>query len=367
MGTTMMMIFISSDRRLPLSTKNRGAALITVLIIVFMVMTIISNMTYANYRVIQRLTNQKIKEQSYAILATAVNFGRAGLATSGATSQIDTLTDLWAQPLPKTTVVENMQMSGYIIDEQGKFNINDLVSNGNINPLILGQFTTLLSYLNIPSSLATSIALYMASPSSEGSIMSQYTTATPASRPAGRPLIDLAELLLVQGMNAQWLYKLAPYITAIPVLNQQYTTQSESGNVNSNPAAAPPPIAPSANMATPANATGTVLVNINTAPPEVIAARSGMPLSVAQRIVTIRSVTPFQSQQDISSFLSSNGIILQNANGPSVNLGVFATQSSYFTIHAIATSGNYEFKWIALVYRASRGGQWPLILWQHPE
>lgn len=343
--------------------KNSGAALITVLVIVFMVMTIISNMTYANYRVIQRLTNQKIKEQSYAILATAVNFGRAGLATSGATSQIDTLTDLWAQPLPKTTIVENMQMSGYIVDEQGKFNINDLVVNGNINTTILGQFTTLLSYLNIPSSLAMSVALYMASPANEGSIMSQYTTASPPSRPGGRPLIDLAELLLVQGMNQKWLYKLAPYITAIPVQNQMFN-QNESANVNSNPAAAS---AANGNAAIPGSGNGTVLVNVNTAPPEVIAARSGMPLSVAQRIVTIRSVTPFQSQQDISSFLSSNGIILQTANGPSVNLGVFSTQSSYFTIHGIATSGNYEFKWIALVYRASRGGQWPLILWQHPE
>jgi general secretion pathway protein K len=345
--------------------KNTGAALITVLIIVFIVMTIISNMTYANYRVIQRLTNQKIKEQSYAILATAVNFGRAGLATSGATSQIDTLTDLWAQPLPKTTVVENMQMSGYIIDEQGKFNINDLVSNGNVNPLILQQFTTLLSYLNIPASLATGIALYMASVANEGSIMSQYTTANPASRPAGRPLVDISELLLVQGMNPQWLYKLQPYITAIPLQNQGLN-QNESGSVNSNPAAAIPTASDGSSTAL-ASGNGTVMVNINTAPPEVIAARSGMPLSVAQRIVTIRSVTPFQSTQDISSFLSSNGIILQNANGPSVNLGVFATQSSYFTIHAVATSGNYEFKWIALVYRASRGGQWPLILWQHPE
>lgn len=347
--------------------KNHGAALITVLVIVFIVMTIISNMTYANYRVIQRLTNQKIKEQSYAILATAVSFGRAGLATSGATSQIDTLTDLWAQPLPKTTIVDNMQMGGYIIDEQGKFNINDLVSNGSVNGLILEQFTQLLSYLNIPSSLATSIALYMASPPYEGAIMSQYTTATPASRPAGRPIVDLAELLLVQGMNKAWLYKLAPYITAIPQSNQMIN-QNESGNVNSNPSQNQNPAGGATNAANAApNANGTVLVNVNTASPEVIASRSGMPLSVAQRIVTIRSVTPFQSQQDISSFLSSNGIILQNASGTGVNLGVFATQSSYFTVHAIATSGTYEFKWVALVYRASRGGQWPLILWQHPE
>jgi type II secretory pathway component PulK len=348
--------------------KNKGAALITVLVIVFIIMTIISNMTIANYRVIRRLTNQKIKEQSYAILATAVNFGRAGLATSGATSKIDTLTDLWAQPLPKTTVVEGMQMSGFIIDEQGKFNLNDLVTNGNVNPLILDQLNALFGYLNVPVQLASSIAYYMASPANENAIMSQYTSSNPPSRPAGRTIVDLSELLLVKGMDSKWLYKLYPYITAIPQQNAINNPQNESGtnnsesssansNVNSNPSAV-------SNM----SPTGTIMVNINTASAEVIAARSGMPLSVAQRIVTIRSVTPFNSPQDISKFLASNGIILQNSNGQSVNLGVFSTQSSYFTVHGIATSGDYEFTWVALVYRANRsGGRWPVILWQHPE
>lgn len=363
MGTTIMKIFIKSQK---------GAALITVLIIVFIVMTIISNMMYANYRVIQRLTNQKIKEQSYAVLITAVNFGRAGLATSGATSKIDTLTDLWAQPLPNTSITDTMQMGGYIVDEQGKFNINDLVTNGVVNSLILAQFAQLLGYLNIPAALAPAIALYIASPPNEGAIMSQYTAANPPSRPAGRPLVDLAELLLVKGMNQQWLYKLAPYITAIPVLTQMQQQQTESApasNQGNNVAtqAQTNNVTSSNPQVAAASGNGSVLVNINTATAEVIAARSGMPLSVAQRIVTVRSVTPFTSGQDIQNFLSSNGIILQNASGPSINLGVFSTQSSYFTVHATATSGNYEFKWIALVYRANRGGQWPLILWQHPE
>lgn len=365
-------------------SRKRGAALITVLVIVFIIMTIITNITYSNYRVIQRLTNQKIKEQSYATLITAVNFGRAGLATSGATSQIDTLSDLWAQPLPKTWITDTMQMGGHIEDEQGKFNINDLIVNGNVNTPILEQFSALLSYLNIAPTIATSIALYMADPSNENTIMRQYTTDNPPSRPAGRPLIDISELLLVKGVSQDILTKLAPYITAIPVApGGQNNNSNESSTQNGNPANAansnipninsnPNQVSGGANSVGNANIAGmnpngTVLVNVNTASAEVIAARSGIPLSVAQTMVTARNVKPFTNSQDIQSFVTQSGIILQNANGPSVLLSVFSTQSSYFTIHATATSGDYEFKWIALVNRASRGAGWPTILWQHPE
>lgn len=348
--------------------NQKGAALITVLIIVFIVMAIITNMTIRNYRVIRRLTNQKVMEQSYAILATAVDFGRAGLATSGATSQQDALTDLWAQPLPKTTILEGMQMSGYIIDEQGKFNLNDLVTNGVINPTVLTQFTTLCRYLNIPAILATNIALYIASPANETSIMSQYTSGSPAYRPAGRPLTDLAELLLVKGMNAKLLYKLSQYVTIIPQQVNYATMQTESSNTEeSGPTPTP---SPSPMPTTAPTGTGSINVNINTASPEVIAAKSGIPLPIAQRIVTLRNVTPFKTQQDITSFLSSNGIIASQSgtNGtPSVVPSTLVTGSSYFTIHAIVNSGEYEFKWIALVYRANRSGPWPQILWQHPE
>ena len=77
-----------------------------------------------------------------------------------------------------------------------------------------------------------------------------------------------------------------------------------------------------------------------------------------------------KTQQDITSFLSSNGIIASQSGTsgtPSVVPSTLVTGSSYFTIHAIVNSGEYEFKWIALVYRANRSGPWPQILWQHPE
>jgi general secretion pathway protein K len=177
--------------------RQHGAALITVLVIVVIVMVIISNLTVTNYRMIKRLENRQLIEQAASIAYSAVDFGRAGLATSGATASVDTLQDIWAQPFPRTKVLDSVFMSGYITDEQSKFNINDLVSKGVVNKNVLNQFTLLLGYLNLPQSLAYNIAFYIASPVNQSDIMMQYTTGKPAYRPGGRPFVDLSELILV--------------------------------------------------------------------------------------------------------------------------------------------------------------------------
>ncbi len=349
--------------------KQRGAVLITVLVIVFIVMAIVSNLAVSNFRVIKRLTNQKIQSQAYAILTAAVSFGRAGLGTSAATSPTDSLTDIWAQPLPKASVMDDIEMGGYITDAQSKFNINDLVTNGNINPNVLNQFTLLLSNLNLPQGIASNIAYYMVSPSNQGDIMNQYTMGTPAYRPAGRQLIDLSELLLVKGVQSSWLYKLNQYVTVIPPTNFNYAFgQNESSTNESGVASNKPPVPANA----PASSYGTGLqVNVNTASAEVISAKSGIPLQVAQRMVATRQSKVFASTGDITNFLTSNGVILSQTGSQGqeqkINPATLSVTSSYFTIHAVVDSGSDEFRWIALVYRQNRSGQWPRILWQHPE
>jgi general secretion pathway protein K len=338
-----------------LRRRTDGVALVTVLIMVFIIMAIISNITIQNYRTIRRLTNQTVQDQAVAILHGTMDFARAGLATSGATSKIDALTDIWAQPIPQTEMMNDIFISGYLLDEQGKFNINDLVAQGMINQNVLKQFTALLNYLNIPASMANSIAYYMAAPQNQESIMTQYTSGNPAYRPAGKPLVDLSELLLVKGMQPTWVFKLNQYVTVIPQEIKPDPNNKQDKDM-------PPP-------ATPTDS-GSVKVNINTASPEVIAAKSGMPLAVAQRIVTIRYTTPFKSVGEIQDFLSKNGITANSGSsgeGQSFNPDTLAVESRYFTLHALVTHGDYQFKWIAMLLRQSRNGQWPTVVWQHPE
>ncbi|MCC2625660.1 MAG: hypothetical protein K0R14_1533 [Burkholderiales bacterium] len=367
------------------SNKRSGAALIAVMVIVFLVMVIISNITIKNFRIISRLTNQNIQQQAAGILIVGTNFGRAGLATSAATSKIDTINDIWAQPLPKTKIIGDFMVSGYITDEQSKFNINDLVIKGKINKPVLAQFVQLLEYLKIPSGIASNIALYMAAPAYQADILSSYSTADPPSSPAGRPLVDMSELILVQGMQSNWLYKLQQYVTVIPQNFDFNKNESgnESGSKNSSASKTPPSVANNSptesksaestpfawTPSMPANSS-MIQVNVNTASAEVIAAKSGIPLVVAGRMVAQRNNNPFKSAQDITTFFSNNGIIPNQNESQSkqkIDPGTLTTQSSYFTIHAVVDKGDFQFTLASFVYRADRSGQWPKLIWQHPE
>jgi len=339
--------------------KKSGAALITVMVVVFIVMAIIANLSVTDFRVIKRLSNRQQIEQASTMAWSAVAFGRAGLGTSGATSGFDSLNDVWAQPIPKTKLLEETYMSGYIIDEQSKFNINDLVTtNGQVNQVVLAQFTSLLSNVNLPQSMAANIASYMAAPQYQSDIMQQYTQGKPAYRPAGRPLLDLSELVLVKGITPPMVLKMAQYVTAIPVNGAGLT--NESANESNNQRPAPPPA--------PNQAQGSgMTVNVNTASAEVIAAKSGIQLPVAQRLLSYRATNAFENAAQIKTFLTQNGVQDKQANGTPLNLAGLGTTSSYFTIHVLIDVHEDQFRWIALVFRQNRSGQWPQILWQHPE
>jgi type II secretory pathway component PulK len=210
--------------------------------------------------------------------------------------------------------MDEIYMSGYLQDEQSKFNINDLVASGQVNPNVLSQFTALLGYLNLPQSLAYNIAYYMAAPQFQSDIMQQYIRGKPAYRPAGRPLVDLSELILVKGMTPEINQKLVQYVTAIPVNGYGLTVESmESAAQNNKQATLPVP-----------TGFGSV-VNVNTASAEVIAAKGGIPLNVAQRMISYRNSQPFKTTQDITTFLTTNGVNTSsnntpNKNGPTLNI-----------------------------------------------
>ena len=340
--------------------KNTGAALITVLVIVVIVMVIVTNLTVTNYRMIKRLENRQLIEQASSISYSAIDFGRAGLATSGATASIDTLQDIWAQPFPKTKVLDDVYMSGYIVDEQSKFNINDLVMNGTVNKNVLNQFSLLLGYLNLPQSLAYNIAFYMASPFNQSDIMMQYTNGKPAYRPGGRPLVDLSELILVKGMTPDIVQKLAQYATAIPVNGMGLSAESSE-----SAATYTKPLNTSFGFGSP--------VNVNTAPAEVIAAKGGISLGIAQRMVSARLSQAFKTNQAVSTFLQQNGVNMNpvgagsTQNGMVLNVAGLGVNSTYFTVHVVIDNQQDQLRYVAYVFRQNRSGQWPQILWQHPE
>ncbi len=192
--------------------------------------------------------------QAQLLIHAGLDWARAVLSDDRRASNVDYLGEPWALRLPPIPV-ENGSLSGHIEDQQGKFNLNNLLKGGKINPAQLAHFQRLLSVLALPPELADVLADRIDADN--------------------RPLTDVAELVLVPGFERGVRARLRPFVTALP----RFTA-----------------------------------VNANTAPPEVLAAViEGLDLDGARALVAQRERVYFRNFSDFFSQLPP-GLIVPTEN-----------------------------------------------------
>ncbi len=129
----------------------------------------------------------------------------------------------WALPYGPIQMDENTTLEAQLEDEQGKFNINNLllpVAQGAVNPA-LAEFQRLLTELQIDPGIASQVTDWIDADSvptqPDGAEDSTYLAMTPAYRTPNIPISSISELLALPGMNRAIYDRLSPYITALPV------------------------------------------------------------------------------------------------------------------------------------------------------
>ncbi len=262
------------------------------------------------------LTNDHI--QARAVLLAGADWARALLADDRRLSNVDHLGEPWALKLPPLPV-ENGELVGQIEDQQGKFNLNNLVTQGKINVAQFAHFRSLLATLGLPDQLADALADWIDEDGQpqprDGAEDAYYLALDPPYLAANRPLIDVAELALVRGFDDNVRARLRPYITALPDLTA---------------------------------------VNVNTAPAEVLAAVvDGLDLGGAQLLVT---------QRDRAYFRSSDDFLRRLPRGAEAAAGDIGVSSDYFIATLRVTIGGAQARGSALLARGSSG--WPNIVWR---
>jgi general secretion pathway protein K len=107
-----------------------------------------------------------------------------------------------------------------IEDQQGKFNINNLASNGGTDPHALQIFQQLLSELGLETKWAQLIADWVDTDTMpndpDGAEDSVYLGQTPPYWAANEPVTSISELLALPGFGRDRYNRLAPYIAALP-------------------------------------------------------------------------------------------------------------------------------------------------------
>ena len=258
--------------------------------------------------------------QAQLLVSAGVEWVRAVLSDDRRVSSVDYLGEPWALRLPPMPV-DNGELAGHIDDQQGLFNLNNLVTGGKENLAQFVRFQRLLSILGLPAELAPALVDWEDSDSQVepqgGAEDAYYLAQDPPYLAANRPLVDVGELSLVRGFDQETRARLAPFVTALP-------------------ATAPTP------------------VNVNTAPPEVLAAVvAGLDLDGARALVAGRARAYFR---DVADFMS------RLPKGASVGIDAVSVSSDYFLANLRVTVGDARARGQALLYRPDF--KWPTILWR---
>jgi len=251
-----------SPRSLP--RTQRGIALLTALLIVSMATIIAINITERQQYDIRRTENILFSQQGYYYALGGEAWARGVLYRDHKNpnnKNTDNLLEDWAQPLP-VTIIEGGTLGGQISDLQGLFNLNNLYvenpGDSQANTYLQKQqayFKRLLEILEIKAPITQAIIDWMDEDTDalfpDGAEDQIYEQKTPPYRTSNQRMRSPSELLLVEGVSIEIYEKLKPFITTLPE---------------------------------------TTLININTAPGEIIAALSSqLNLQEASEIVEDRS------------------------------------------------------------------------------
>ncbi len=201
-----------------LSVRQRGVALITILLIVAILTAIVSRIGLSNQVWVRQVENSAALAQA-DLASRAAQAWVAGILEQDDNS-FDAVTDLWAQPLPPLPAGWGV-LFGWVEDLQARFNLNNLVdAEGKLDTLAMLQFERLLQILELNPGIAQAVADWIDADSSTagpwGAEDVFYISLATPYFAANRPFEDTAELRLVRGVDLEVWQKLEPYVSALP-------------------------------------------------------------------------------------------------------------------------------------------------------
>ena len=297
-----------------------GAAVLMALFVATLATLIVSGLFYRQFVLLRTIENQQLVSQSRLLLRGALDWGRAILREDAARSSYDALSEPWAQPLAETrldqlgetgSIASLASIAGSMEDAQGRFNLRNLVDNGQIVDKELESLRRLASLLQLPEQTADLIAERMIQSQGQASGDDDAKTdARPGGEPRPLPLMLPRDLSGVAGMSPEAAERLAPYIA---VLDER----------------------------TP--------VNANTAPPEVIASRvPELTLAEARSLIAERErISYFNSVGEVRTRLGAKGSVVTDVE--------LSTSSRFFFVRGEVRLDRAVTRMEALVKRGAPG------------
>jgi general secretion pathway protein K len=209
--------------------RQRGVALLAVLLVVSIVTVLAVGIAHSNMVRLGLTEHRMEAAQAWQIWQGGVEWSRDILRQDALRSTYDYPGEFWGRGL-RDYPAEGGKLTGVMIDQQGLFNLNNLVRNGQDSAPDRAVFQRLLARLGLSPSLSDAVVDWIDSDSvalPNGAEDPVYMAMQPPYRAADRPMSSLAELYWIKGFDAATVARLRPYVTVLP--------RNTAVNVNSAP------------------------------------------------------------------------------------------------------------------------------------
>ncbi len=299
-----------------MARAQRGVAIITALVVVAAATVAVSAMLWRESLAVRKVENQAALSEARWLARSAIEWARLVLLQDARTSTVDHLGEIWALPLAETRVTDDLAaaqpgtsttaetsltpfadndaafVSGRMQDAQARINLNGLINGEQLDEQRVGMLERLMTVLNLKKDLAKDIAERM------GHLPRVANFEALAK--------DMADAGTMDATSAQ---RLAPFVVILPV---------------------PTP------------------VNLNTAPPEVLAACfADLQLDGARALARSRSQAWFTQVSDAAGRLPGT-----SGQNPPGNVSV---NTNYFEVEGRVRVGRADLQIVALIERDQSG------------
>lgn len=298
--------------------RATGAAVVLAMLLAALAAAVAATVFADQQRWSRNVEHRRDQVQAQALAIAGVQWARQIVYDDARRSVIDHLGEPWAMALPPIPL-ENGEIRGTIADAQARLNINALGAIGLAAGVERARLTRLFAQRGGPSAAIDAIADWVDTDGAarSGGAEDAFYAALPAPGiAANAPMIRVAELAQVRGVAPPALAAVAPFLSALPV--------------------------------------GTP-TNVNTAPPEVLAAiveNAGGDAVAA--LVAGRIQKPYTTIAEFRARLPQGSTLVGEES--------LAVKADHFYVTIEARQGATLARARALLRRG--GSEWPAVVWQ---
>lgn len=313
-----------------MKTKQRGVALLVVLLLLAMMTAVAATMSERLFGQFKRSSNQLNYQQAYWYSVGAEALAIEGVEQSYKDSETVNLSQPWAieqQNFP----LDYGTLTGRLVDRQACFNLNALVdtssaSNSQNAPYLVTVFQDLMSALEVDTYVAEIVAHstweFVDSNSVVNSVTgvedSTYESMSPDYMTANSVLADESEFRAINQVSGEVMALVSPYLCALP--------------------------------------TSAFRLNVNTIIPQqstLLSAMFGQTLSVSDAKQVLEN-RPFDGWTDVEQFLAEPQIASLSEASKSQVKGYLSVDSAYFELDAQVVVGESRVRVRSLLFSANR-------------